>query len=210
MKTVIPFLQAFYPHLLHLNHKTRWMVLWLPLLTSKTSESRLLGHIMTALGPMVCLFLYIVVIIAEIYKDVTVYIVEDTEQDTAEGADGVSIIKASPIGKEIPTSYSGTNGRAPRRGREIIWAPSDDEHTDADVEGDEEKFSSILPLGTSDLDIRDDWYTTSGRKDADYTSEEDELEEMVSTQTADDVARSAALALSPFSETVVPSGLDGA
>ena len=139
------------------------------------------------------------------------YIVEDTEHDAAEGADGVSIIKASPIGKEIPTSYSGTtNGRAPDRGHERIWAlPSDDEHTDADVEGDEEKFSGVLPLGTSDLDIRDDWYTTSVRKDADYTSEEDELEEMVSTQTPDGVARPAALALQ-FSETVVPSGLNGA
>src|SRR5712691_6628433 len=123
----------------------------------------------------------------------TVYIVEDTEPDAGEGADGVSIIKASPIGKEIPTSYSArsnmrANGRDPDRGHEIIWAlPSDDEHTDADVEGDEEKFSGVLPLGTSDLDIRDDWYPISGRKDADYTSEEDELEGMESTQTADDV-----------------------
>jgi len=165
---------------------------------------------MTALESMVCPFPCILVIIAEIFKDVTVYIVEDTEHDAAEGADGVSIIKASPIGKEIPTSYSGTNGRAPGRGHERIWAlPSDDEHTDADVEGDEEKFSGVLPLGTSDLDIRDDWYTTSVLKDADYTSEEDELEEMESTQTVHDVARSAALALQ-FSETVVPSGLNGA
>jgi len=145
-----------------------------------------------------------------------VFIVEDTEPDADEGADGVSIIKASPIGKEIPTSYSArsnmrANGRDPDRGHEIIWAlPSDDEHTDADVEGDEEKFSGVLPLGTSDLDIQDDWYSISGRKDADYTSEEDELEGMESTQTADDVTKSAALTLSQFSETVVPSDLNGA
>lgn len=149
-------------------------------------------------------------------EDVTVYIVEDTEPDAGEGADGASINKASPIGKEISTSYSArsnmeTNGRDPDRGHEIIWAlPSDDENTDADVEGDEEKFSGILPLGTSDLDIRDDWYPISGRKDADYTSEEDELEEMESIQTAHDIANTAALALSQFSETVVPSDLNGA
>lgn len=159
------------------------------------------------------------VFITENFEDIAVYIVEDTERDAAEGADGadgVSITKASPIGKEIPTSYTArpnvrTNGRAPDRGHEIIWAlPSDDEQTtDADVEGDEEKFSSVLPLGTSDLDIRDDWYTTSGRKDGDYSSEDDELEEMEFTQTADDVAKSAALELSQSPETVVPSGLNG-
>lgn len=164
---------------------------------------------------MVCLVPCTLVIIAEKSEDVTVYIVEDTEPDAGEGADGVNIIKASPIGKEIPTSYTarsnmGTNGRDPDREHGIIWAlPSDDEHTDADVEGDEERFPDILPLGTSDLDIRDDWYSISGRKDADYTSEEDELEEMEPNQSADDVAKSAALALSQFSETVVPSDLNG-
>ena len=191
---------------------------WIPLLIKKTLESQLLGHIMTALESMVGLFPCMLVVITEKFEDIAVYIVEDTERDAvegADGADGVSIIKASPIGKEIPTSYTTrpnvrTNGRATDRGHEIIWAlPSDDEHTDADVEGDEEKFSSVLPLGTSDLDIRDDWYTTSGRKDADYTSEEDELEEMEFTQTADDVAKSPALELSQPPETVVPSGLDG-
>lgn len=171
---------------------------------------------MTALELMVCLFSCMLVTIADNSEDVTVYIVEDTEPNPAEGADGVSIIKASPIGKEIPTSYSarsnmGANGRDPDRGHEIIWAlPSDDENTDADVEGDEEKFSGILPLGTSDLDIRDDWYPINGRKDADSTSEEDELEEMESIQTTNDVANTAALALSQFSETVVPSDLNGA
>lgn len=155
------------------------------------------------------------VIIAEIFEDVTVHIVEDTEPDVV-GADGVSIIKASPIGKEIPTSYSArsdmrTNGQGTDRGHEIIWAlTSDEEHTDADVEEDDGKFSGVFPLGTSDLDIRDDWYTTSGRRDAGYTSEEDELEEMESTQTTDDVAKSAALALSQFSETMAPSGSNGA
>jgi hypothetical protein len=184
---------------------------WMPLLIKKTLES----HIMTALESMVCLFPCMLVVITEIFEDIAVYIVEDTERDAAEGADGVSIIKASPIGKEIPTSYTArpnvrTNGRAPDRGHEIIWAlPPDDEHADADAEGDEEKFSSVLPLGTSDLDIRDDWYTTSGRKDADYTSEEDELEEMEFTQTADDVAKSAVLELSQSPETVVPSSLNG-
>lgn len=149
-------------------------------------------------------------------EDVTGHTVEETEPEAVESAEGVSVIKARLLDKEKPTSYStrsnmGTNGRDSDREHEIIWAAlSDDEYTDADVEEDEGKFASIMPLGTSDLDIRDDWGATDGHKDSDYASEEDELRETTPIRTADDVAKTAALTLSQFSEAVNSSGLNGA
>jgi hypothetical protein len=168
---------------------------------------------MAMLESLVGLLPYLLVIITEKPEDVTVHNVDDTEPHAVESAEGVSTIKARHMGKGIPTSYStrsnmGTNGRNPDRRHEIIWALTyDDEHSDAD--GEEGKFLGVAPLGTSDLDIRD-WHATGGPRDTDYTSEEDELLEMASSQTADNVAKAAAFTLSQFSEVMSPDGLNGA
>ena len=170
---------------------------------------------MIVLESLVRLFPYSLVVISEKLEDVTAHTIDDTEPDAIESAEGVSAIKARVMGKGILTSYStrsnmGTNGRDPNRGHEIIWAPSsDDEHSDADGEEDEGKFMGVAPLGTSDLDIRE-WRAIDGSKDTDYTSEEDELLEMAPTQTSDDIAKTAALTLSQFSEVVNPRYLNGA
>ena len=93
--------------------------------------------------------------------------------------------------------------------RDIILVPfSDDEQTDADGEDDE--FSAVPPLGTSDLDIGDDWRTTGlhqGVNDTSDEDEEDEIQEEVPTQAADNVA---ALTLAQFPEVVNADGLSGA
>ena len=84
--------------------------------------------------------------------------------------------------------------------QEIISAPpSDDEHTNNDGEEGEGNFSGLLPLGTSDLDIRDDW-----RDSGDDISEEDRLQEL---ETVDDVAKAVAFTLAKAAN---PSTLNGA
>jgi hypothetical protein len=93
---------------------------------------------------------------------------------------------------------------------DIILAPfSDDEHTDADGEDDEGRFAAI-PLGTSDLDIGDDWRTADRHQGANDTSdedEEDEIQEVVPTQAENDVA---AVTLAQFPEVVNTDNLSGA
>lgn len=92
----------------------------------------------------------------------------------------------------------------------MIWvSPSDDERTDADGEEDEGKLIGVAPLGTSDLDIRDDWGAADRHKDIDDISDEEDELQSISSQSADDAANTAALTLSHFSETVDPSSLNG-
>jgi hypothetical protein len=147
---------------------------------------------------------YLLDIMSEISVGVTVHAAEDTEASMIESTEGVKVIRKRIIGEEIltarPKSNLETRDRDADRMQEIISVPpSDDEHTDNDGEEDEGKFSSLLPLGTSDLDIRDDW-----RKDNDDISEEDRLQEM---DTADDVAKVVAFTLS---EAANHSTLNGA
>src|SRR6266478_1235865 len=131
---------------------------------------------------------------------VTVHAAKDTEANVVDSIEGVDVIRERITGEEIstacPTKYNlATKGRDAGQMQETISVlPPDDEHADDD--GDEEgKFSDLLPLGTSDLDIRDDWRDSGRRKDIDDMSEEDELQEMVSSQIADDVAKAVALTL---------------
>jgi len=139
-----------------------------------------------------------------------VHAIEDIECKGVESAEVASFMEARPVRKK--DLMSGEPGSDQRR--DIILVPfSDDEHTDADGEDDEGKFSAIPPLGTSDLDIGDDWGTTSRYKGANDTSdedEEDEIQEVVPTQTTDDIAKTAALTLTQFSEAVNTDGLSGA
>jgi hypothetical protein len=108
----------------------------------------------------------------------------------------------------VDVTVQGSKGRDLDQTHEIISVPpSDDEHADADGEEDEGRFVGLLPLGTSDLDIRDDWGGVGGCEDVDDVSEEDELQEMVSSQTVDEVARAVALTLS---KAVNSSTLNGA
>ena len=149
------------------------------------------------------LFSYLLVILSETHVDDTVHAAEDTEADVIGSTEGARVIKARLTSEEIsiscpPKSDLGTKGRNTDQTHEIIsLPPSDDEYT----EEDERKFLGLMPLGTSDLDIRDDWRGAGRREDIDDLSEEDELQEMVSSQTVD------ALTLS---KTVNPSTLDGA
>ena len=95
--------------------------------------------------------------------------------------------------------------------RDIVFvAFSDDEHSDADGEDDEGRFSALQPLGTSDLDIGDDWRTTGrhpGGNDTSDEDEEDEIQEVAPTQAANDVA---ALTPAQFPEVVNTDALGGA
>lgn len=142
------------------------------------------------------------------HLDVTVH-AEDTECKEVESAEVASFMEARPVKKK--NLMSGTPGSDQRR--KMVLVPfSDDEHTDADGEDDEERFSAIPPLGTSDLDIGDDWGTTDRHEDVDDTSdgdEEDEIQELVPAQTTDGIAKTAALTLAQFSEVVNTDGLSG-
>ncbi|KAH8994462.1 hypothetical protein EDB92DRAFT_1849384 [Lactarius akahatsu] len=142
------------------------------------------------------------------HLDVTVH-GEDTECKGVESAEVANFMEARPVKKKI--LMSGTPGSDQRR--KMVLVPfSDDEHTDADGEDDEERFSAIPPLGTSDLDIGDDWGTTGRHEDVNDTSdgdEEDEIQELVPTQTTDGIAKTAALTLTQFSEVVNTDGLSG-
>jgi hypothetical protein len=159
------------------------------------------------------LFPFLLAIMSETHVDVTVHAAEDTEANVVESTEGVRAIKARFTGEEISTSCPtksnlGTKGRDPDRTHEIISVPpSDDEHTDADGEEDEGEFIGLLPLGTSDLDIRDDWSGAGRCADVGDMSEEDELQEVVSSHTADEMAKAVALALS---KAVNSSTLNGA
>jgi hypothetical protein len=158
------------------------------------------------------LLLYLLVIVSEISVDITVHAAEDTEDNIFESTGDVKVIRARITGEEISTAWPKskleTGDRDADRMQEIISVPpSDDEHTDNDGEEDEGKFSGLLPLGTSDLDIRDDWRHSGRRKDIDDISEEHKPQEMLSSQTADDVAKAVALTLS---EVANPSALNGA
>lgn len=141
---------------------------------------------------------------SEISLEVTVHAAEDTEANMADNTEGVKAgINSEEISTSWPKSKPGTRNQDVDRTQEIISVPpSDNEHTDNDGEEDEGRFSGLLPLGTSDLDIRDDW-RDSGAEDIDDISEEDELQGMVS----DDVAKAVALSLS---KVVNRSTLDGA
>lgn len=154
---------------------------------------------------------YLLVIMSEISVDITVHATEDTETNMVESTEGVKVIRARITGEEISTAWPKSNfetgDRDADRMLEIIsLPPSDDEHTDNDGEEDEGKFESLLPLGTSDLDIRDDWCDSGRHKDIDDISEEHELQEMVSSQTADDVAKVVALTLSNVSNSSTLNG----
>lgn len=158
------------------------------------------------------LLLYFLVIMSEIFVDVTVHAAEDTEDNIFESTEDVKVIRARITGEEISTAWPKSNletrDRDADRTQEIISVPpSDDEHTDNDGEEDEGKFSGLLPLGTSDLDIRDDWRHSGRRKDIDDISEEHKLQKMLSSQTAEDVAKAVALTLSRVAN---PSVLNGA
>ena len=136
--------------------------------------------------------------------------VEDTGCKGVDGTEVASFMEARPVGKKnLMLGEPGSNQR-----REMTLPPfSDDEHTDADGEDDEGRFSAIPPLGTSDLDIGDDWGTTGHHKGVNDTSdedEEDELQEVVPTPATNDVAKTAALTLTQFSEVVHTEGLSGA
>lgn len=161
------------------------------------------------------LFPYLLVFVSETYAyaDITAHAAEDTEANVDESVEGVRVIKGRLTDEEISTSLPaefnlGMKGRVPEWTHEIISVPpSDDEHSDADGEEEDGKFLGLLPLGTSDLDIRDDWHDAGMRRDVNDLSEEDELQEAVSSQTVDDVAKAAALTLS---KAVDPSTLNGA
>jgi hypothetical protein len=129
-----------------------------------------------------------------------------------ESSEAVKDIRARITGEEVSIAWPKSNLKIRDRDadqmQEIISVPpSDDEHTDNGGEEDEGRFSSLLPLGTSDLDISDDWRDSGRREDIDDISEEVKLQEMVSSQTADDVAK--AVALKP-SKVANPGTLNGA
>lgn len=135
--------------------------------------------------------------------------IEDTGSKATECAEVTGFMGARPVGKkDLMSVEPGSNQRHDM----ILLSFSDDEHTDADGEDDE--VSAIPPLGTSDLDIGDDWRTTGYHsKDVNGTSdedEEDELQEVAPTQATNGVAKTAALTLTQFSGGVDTDGLNGA
>lgn len=142
---------------------------------------------------------------SEISVDVTVHAAEDTEDNMVQSAKGVKVTMAKNTSEEIPTaSPKSTGDQDADQIQEIISvSPSDDEHTDNDGEEDEGKFSALLPLGTSDLDISDDWRDSGGHMYTDDILEEDQLQDLVS----DDAAK--AVTLTP-SKVANPSMLNGA
>jgi hypothetical protein len=151
---------------------------------------------------------YLLVIMSEISVDVTVHATEDTEANIVDSTEGVKVIGTIINSEEIstvwPKSKLETRDQDGDPMQEIISVlPSDDEHTDNDGEEDEGKFSGLLPLGTSDLDIRDDWRDSGKSEDTDDISEEVKLQDMVS----DDVAKAVALTLSKVAN---PGTLNGA
>lgn len=155
---------------------------------------------------------YFLAIASEMSVDVTVHAAEDTEANMVESAEGVKVIRARITGEEITLAWRKSNldtrDRDADRMQEIISGPpSDGEHTDNDGEEDEGKFSCLLPLGTSDLDIRDDWCDSGRRRDVDDISKEGRLREMVSSQTAEDMEETVALTLSKVAN---PSTFNGA
>ncbi|KAH9067608.1 hypothetical protein EDB87DRAFT_12851 [Lactarius vividus] len=142
------------------------------------------------------------------HLDVTVH-AEDTECKGVESVEVASFMEARPVRKK--DLMSGTP-RSDHRHDMVLVPFSDDEHTDADGEDDEGRFSAIPPLGTSDLDIGDDWGTTGRYEDVNDTSgedEEDEIQEVVPTQTTDSIAKTAGLTLTQFSEVVNTDSLGG-
>jgi len=147
-------------------------------------DERVVGSYYDPFAAVGLLLLYFLVTMSEISVDVTVHATEDIEASLE------------------------TGDRDADRMQEIIPVPlSDDEHTDNDDEEDERKFSGFLPLGTSDLDIRDDWRDSGRCKDIDNISEEHKLQETVSSQTANYVAKVVA---STLSKVANPSTLNGA
>ncbi len=165
---------------------------------------------MTILRRMVCLFLCLLFASPKSFVDVTVHTVEDTEYNVVETAKVADFMKPTSVAKR--DLISGEPGS--EQDREIILVPfSDDEHTDGDGE-DDGGFSAIQLLGTSDLDIGDDWGTTgrpNGVIDPSDDDEEDELrEEVKPTHTTDDVANTVAQTLTQFSEVVETEGVSGA
>lgn len=154
----------------------------------------------------------LLVVASEMSVDVTVHAAEDTEVDMVECTEGVKVIRARITGEEISLALRKsdleTRDREADRMQEIISVPpSDDEHTDNDGEEDEGKFSCLLPLGTSDLDIRDEWCDSGRRKDVDDISKEGRLQEIVSSQTSDDMEEAVALTLSKVAN---PRTINGA
>ncbi|KAI0302373.1 hypothetical protein B0F90DRAFT_1925123 [Multifurca ochricompacta] len=126
--------------------------------------------------------------------DITMRAVGITECEVIEGTKDVDVLEARPRRKENPTPYPkrfdlGTVGQNPNQEHDIICdSPSDDEHTDADGEEEGGTFLGIIPLGTSDLEVGDDWGSAHERMDASDTSaEEDELQDVVPSQGMDDI-----------------------
>jgi len=162
----------------------------------------------TAIG---LLLPYLLVIMSKISAGVTVHAAKDTEANMVESTEGVKVIRARIIGEEISTAWPKSNLESRDRDadgmQEIISVPpSDDEHTDNDGEEDEGKLLGLLPLGTSDLDIKDDWRDSGRRKDIDDMSEEHKLQEMVSSQTSDDVAKAVTFTLSKVAKSSTLNG----
>jgi hypothetical protein len=157
-------------------------------------------------------FSNLVVIKSEKFVGVAVHTVEDTEIEAAETTQGVTSVKTGVISEEVSPSYPPkdnleTKSRDSERAHEIICVPlPDDEHTDADGEEGGERSPGV---GTSDLHIRDDRYGADRRKDIGDTSEEDELQEVVSSQTVGGVPKTTASTLSRLSEAINPGGLNG-
>ncbi|KAI0251149.1 hypothetical protein BJV78DRAFT_490494 [Lactifluus subvellereus] len=147
--------------------------------------------------------------------DVTENAVENAGCEVVWSAENVGVIEPTRISKEDHTSHLTsanwkTRGQNSDQRHGTTWVSlSDDERTDADGEEDEGKLIDVAPLGTSDLDIRNDWGTADRHKDIDDLSDEEDELQAVSSQSADNVANTAALTLSLISETVNPSSLNG-
>ncbi|KAI9508552.1 hypothetical protein F5148DRAFT_1375778 [Russula earlei] len=130
---------------------------------------------------------------------------EDVETEAGGSTEVISSTKTKLVNREPSASYPtrsnpGVQDRGAGQEHEIIWVPLSDDDTDSDGEEDDGKFLGALPLGTSDLDIRDGWHAAGRREDLDFTSEEDELQEIASSQTADGVTKTASIALSQLPE----------
>ena len=139
-------------------------------------DERAVGSYYDPVAAVGLLLPHLLVIMSEIsiFVDVTIHATEDT---TVESTEGVEVIGARITGEEIYTAWPKSDleprDRDADRMQEILSVPpSDDEHTDNDGEEDDGKSTGLLPLGTSDLDIRDDWRDSGRRKEIDDIPEE--------------------------------------
>jgi len=175
----------------------------------ENTDERAVGSYYDPVAAVGLLLPHLLVIMSEISisVDVAIHAAEDTTVESTEGVEVIGRITGEEIYTAWPKSDLEPRDRDADRMQEILSVPpSDDEHTDNDGEEDDGKSSGLLPLGTSDLDIRDDWRDSGRRKDIDDIPEEVKLQEMVSSQTADDVAKAVALTLSKVAN---PDTLNG-